>query len=174
MKRIELLICGYGGQGVIFAGELIGRAGIIAGMESAQSSSYGSEARGSSCSTGVVLSDEQIGYPIVLKPDILIALSQDSYIKYAPTVKTGGTIFYDSDMVEPMSMVGIVHQGIAATSKATAMGRKGVANVVILAEMIKATQILSSELFEKSIIEQSPTAFREINLKAARGIGGRI
>ncbi len=168
MSRTEVLICGFGGQGVIFAGELIGRAGMIAGMEAAQSSAYGSEARGSSCSTGVVLSDELIGYPIVRKPDVLIALSQDGYEKFAPSVKGGGIIFYDSDMVEPASMEGIDQQGIPATTKAASIGRKGVANVVMLAEMVRITRILSLEVLEKSIAEQSPDAFRSINLKAIR------
>ncbi|MBM3326395.1 MAG: hypothetical protein FJY65_05375 [Calditrichaeota bacterium] len=166
MKRIDLIICGFGGQGVIFAGELIGRAGMLAGMESAQSSAYGAEARGSACSTGVVLSDEPIDYPIVRQPDILLAFSQDGYRAYASLVKSGGQIFYDCDLVRPASIDSIEQTGIPATAEAAAIGNKNVANVVMLAKMLAATEILPQEALIKSIIEQSSPAYREINLKA--------
>ena len=186
--KSEILICGFGGQGVIFAGELLGRAAIIAGREAAESSSYGSESRGSACHAEVVISDEPIAYPKVERPDILIALSQDSYDKFAPRVKPGGQIFFDCHLIKMKKLEGVNQTGIPATHLATQLGRKGVANVVLLAAaMAIAFPPLRSrgglrggsktdtpvghllptrESLEKALVEQSPAAFREINLKA--------
>jgi len=188
--KSKILICGFGGQGVIFAGELLGRAAIIAGREAAESSSYGSESRGSACHSGVVIADAPIAYPKVERPDILIALSQDSYDKFAPRVKPGGQIFFDCHLIKMKKLEGVDQTGIPAMHLATQLGRKGVANVVMLAAAManlrgaptsvgesqlkpdlqasRATHpnLPSREALEQALREQSPAAYLEVNLKA--------
>jgi len=166
VSRREILICGFGGQGVIFAGELLGRAGVRAGLESGQSASYGSEARGSACHAGVVLSSEQIGYPKVIKPDVVIAMSQSAYDKFAPTVKPGGRLFFDYHLVKHREIDGVEQIGIPATDLATQLGRRGVANVVMLTAAMRITGDVSMDALKEALEEQSPQAFLDINMKA--------
>jgi len=166
IKRLEVIICGFGGQGVIFAGELLGRAGVRAGLETGQSASYGSEARGSACHAGVVLSSEQIGYPKVRKPDVVIAMSQAAYDKFADSVKPGGKVVFDHHLVKRKEIDGVEQIGIPATDLATQLGRRGVANVVMLTAAMKITGDVSMDALKEALEEQSPEAFLDINLKA--------
>ncbi len=166
MEKTELLICGFGGQGVIFAGQLVGRTAVVAGMEVAQSASYGSEARGSACHAGVVVSSELISYPKVRKPDILIALSQAGYDKFISTVKPKGKVIYDCDLVKSENRDGIDQIGLPSTAIATQMGRKGVGNVILLAAVTALTNFVPKEALQQALDEQSPPAFKEMNRKA--------
>ncbi len=164
--RKELLFCGFGGQGIIFAGKIMGQAGISAKLETAQSSSYGSEARGSACHAGVVVSSELIGYPKVTQPDILVAMSQEAYDKFIKTVKPGGTVFFDSHLVKETKVDGVVQNAIPATSMATDLCRRGVANVVMLSAVVASSGIVSREDLQDALDAQSPPAFKKINKKA--------
>ena len=166
MPRREILICGFGGQGVIFAGELLGRAGIRAGLETGQSASYGSEARGSACHAGVVLSSEPIGYPKVRRPDVVIAMSQAAYDRFASTVKPGGRVIFDSHLVKRGEIDDVEQIGVPAASLATRLGRKGVANVVMLTAAMEITGDVSMDALREALGEQSPEKYREMNLKA--------
>ena len=165
-NRLELIICGFGGQGVIFAGVLLGRAGMHAGLEAAQSASYGSEARGSACHAGVVLSSELIGYPKVRQPDILLAMSQAAYDKFRPMVKPGGMVFFDCHLIKMQKIDDIEQIGIPATSVATQLGSKAMANVVMLSAAVAGAKIVSVDALKIAIEEQSPKAFKDVNIKA--------
>jgi len=165
---------------VIFAGELLGRAAMRAGLESAESSAYGSEARGSACHAGVIISDQYIPYPKVRRPDLLIALSQSAYLSFITSVKSGGQVFYDIDLVNPSLSPrnDVILKGIPATAAAAQLGRRSVANVVLLTAALASNNdhpdlpgdsiVPSREAMEKAIIEQSPPAFKEINLAAMK------
>lgn len=166
MNTHEIIICGFGGQGIIFAGELLGRAGVKAGMEAAQSASYGSEARGSACHAGIVLSSEPISYPKVKKPVVLVAMSQTAYDKFAPNVALNGKIFFDCNLVNNKYIKDVEQVGFPATNSATEIGRRGVANVVMLSAVIKSTGIITKQSLEEALREQSPASFLEINLQA--------
>lgn len=165
--RREAIICGFGGQGVIFAGRLLGQAASLSGLESAQSSSYGSEARGSACDAGVVISDAIIGYPQPARPDVLIALSQAAYDKFVTRVNPGGAIIYDDGLVVPREIESVRQIGVPATAAATdALGRRGIANVVILAAASALTGLASRDDLKKAVEEESPPDYLEINLRA--------
>jgi len=164
--QCEILICGFGGQGIIFAGELLGRAGMHAGMEAAQSASYGAEARGSACHAEVLLSSEHIPYPRVRRPDLLIAMSQAGYDKFAAKVKKDGRIVYDSDLVSPRKLDSVEQTPFAATAAATELGRRGVANVVMLAAVVSTTGMIPPDALKSALEEQTPEKYREVNLKA--------
>tara|TARA_B100001964_G_C13966745_1_gene480085 strand:- start:40 stop:567 length:528 start_codon:yes stop_codon:yes gene_type:complete len=166
MKKHEIIICGFGGQGIIFAGELLGRASVIAGLETAQSSSYGSESRGSACHVGIIISDESISYPNVREVSILIAMSQIAYEKLAPMVKQDGTIFYDNITVEPTPLREIEQIAVPATILATRLGSANVANVCMLSSVLASTGIIKRNALETALVEQSPAAFLAMNQDA--------
>lgn len=166
MNRTELLICGFGGQGVIFAAELLGRTAVLAGMEVAQSVSYGSEARGSACHAGVVLASEEIAYPKVRTPDILVALSQSGYDKFISSVKAGAKVIYEKDLVVSCVVEGIEQIGIPATSIAVDLGNRNVANVVMLGAVVKQTGIVPETTLRQTLDEHCPPKYLEINRQA--------
>ena len=101
--RQEIRISGFGGQGVGLAGFILGKAlALYEGREAVMTQSYGPEARGGASSTNVVLSDQEIAYPFVQNPDVLVALSQEAYSKFRPQVKDGALVLIDADLVTPL------------------------------------------------------------------------
>jgi 2-oxoglutarate ferredoxin oxidoreductase subunit gamma len=166
----EIIVCGFGGQGVIFAAELIGRAGVLAGLEAAESGAYGAEARGSACHAGIILAKSLIAYPKVRRPDLLIALSRTGYDKFISSVNPGGRVVYDSDLIKLIPSSGqnnnIHHSGFPATATAGDLGRRGVANVVITAAALALSQALPFEALQRALKEQCPPAYLELDLRA--------
>ncbi|HID16607.1 MAG TPA: 2-oxoacid:ferredoxin oxidoreductase subunit gamma, partial [Candidatus Atribacteria bacterium] len=98
--RIEIRICGLGGQGVILAGEILGLAAILDGKYAVQTRSYGSEARGTAAKSDIIISDKKIKYPLIEKCDVMIAMSQPALNKYISTLKPNGTLIIDEDLVK--------------------------------------------------------------------------
>ena len=96
---LNLLFAGFGGQGVLFAGKLVASAGLIEGRELSWLPSYGPEMRGGTANCSVCLSDDPIGSPLVLEPDVLIAMNQPSLDKFIDDVVPGGMVLVDSTMV---------------------------------------------------------------------------
>ncbi|MFC2150854.1 2-oxoacid:acceptor oxidoreductase family protein [Calditrichota bacterium] len=170
MKRTEIIIAGFGGQGVIFAGELLGRAAMLAGLHAAQSASYGSEARGSATNAGIIISDVAITYPKVAQPDILIALSQEACDKFASKVKPDGKIIFDCDTIESVEREDVDQIGFPATANAARLGKKTVANVIILSYAIALTKVVPVEALKQALTEQTPEKFLQLNLRAL-GVG---
>jgi len=98
--RKEIRIAGFGGQGVVLAGYILGKAfAVYEGLEAVMTQSYGPEARGGSSSSNVVVSDEPIDYPFVLEPDVLILLSQEAYTRFRPTAKPDALVIIEEDLV---------------------------------------------------------------------------
>jgi len=129
--RTEIRISGYGGQGVVLAGYILGKAiALHSGLEAVMTQSYGPEARGGASSANVVISDEPVDYPFVLHPDILVALSQEAYTRFRPTAKPEARVFIDQDLVIPFG--NDQPYSIPATRLAEQLGRRIVANMVML------------------------------------------
>src|SRR3989304_3127627 len=102
--KTEIRIAGLGGQGVILAGYILGKtASIYSNKHATLTQSYGPESRGSACSAQVILSDSEIFYPALIKPDILLVMSQEAETKFSGQVKKEGIILYDSSLVTPSS-----------------------------------------------------------------------
>jgi len=164
IKQIRL--CGFGGQGIILAGTILGHAGINDGKWVAGSNSYGAAARGGSCRAEVVISDRPIAFPLVIKADILVAMSQKAYDEYIEDVGENGLVIYD----EPVSINEIGHLeqvGIPATSVATReLNNKQVANVVILGAAVEMTRIVSREALIAAIESNVQAGFQTLDLKA--------
>ncbi|MBL7191412.1 2-oxoacid:acceptor oxidoreductase family protein [bacterium] len=167
--KIGILLSGFGGQGIVLAGQILGQAGVVSGLQAAQSSSYGSEARGSACKSEVILSPNPIIYPRVLKPDILYVMSQQGYDRFAPSVAENGRIYYDDSMVKPGDSSGVKKFGIPAIETATnEIGRKIVGNIIFLGAIVKHTGILDIEALDEALKQSLPEKIIDMNIRALR------
>jgi len=167
VARTEIRITGFGGQGVILLGYIIGRAcAIYANLNATMTQSFGPEARGSACSSTLVISDKEVLYPYVIRPDILVALSSDGYQKHIHELKHEGVLIYDVDLVEPEKDTGHQCYGIPATRLAEKLGRKIVQNAVVCGFVGAVTEIVPREALRKALEESVPAGTQEINLQA--------
>lgn len=167
MERIELVIGGFGGQGIILAGFITGQAAAIFEKKNAVfSQDYGPEARGGSCRAQVVISDDAIPYPYVQKPSILAVMSQEAYTKYSPELPAGAPLLIDEDLVKPENSKKRRLYAVPATRLARELGRPAVANIVMLGFLTAITGIISPESMKKSLVQSVPKGTEELNLKA--------
>ena len=173
LKQIRL--CGFGGQGVILAGTILGYAAISDGKWVSGSNSYGAQARGGAARSEVVISTEPIKFPHVIQSDILIALSQRAYDTYSKDVREhGAMVIYDDLMVKPHKVKGAQQIGVPATNTAIReLDSKQVANIVILGASVAITGVVSKEALITSLGENVEERFRELNRKALE-VGYRL
>ena len=172
--RTEIRIGGFGGQGVIMTGIVIGKAAsLYDGNHAVQTQSYGPEARGGASKSEVVISDEPIEFPEVQAPDIFIAMSHTALMKYKDDSKEGGILIIDPDLVNEEEITGFVDEKkiklfrAPATRTATeVIGLRLVANIVILGAIVKAADIVSVESAKKAILESVPKGTEEKNIQA--------
>ncbi|MBR3961810.1 MAG: 2-oxoacid:acceptor oxidoreductase family protein [Clostridia bacterium] len=142
----QILIAGFGGQGVLFAGKCLAYEGMFENKQVSWLPSYGPEMRGGTASCSVILSDEPVGSPIVSKPDVLIAMNLPSFDKYEPTVAAGGKVIVDSTLISREAQRSDVDTYyIPATKMAADAGTPSLANMIMLGKMIKETGIVSFE-----------------------------
>jgi len=167
MARQEVRFAGFGGQGLLLAGIILGKAACLhAGKQAAQTQSYGSEARGGASQCNVVIDDEEITYVGVVNPDVFVVMSQEAYEKLIDEVKEGGVVFYDSDLVRIKENARVRQVPIPSTSAAKDLGRQMVANVVMLGAMVEGTRILDAEQVKACLQESVPQGTEGLNLKA--------
>jgi 2-oxoglutarate ferredoxin oxidoreductase subunit gamma len=163
----EIRIAGFGGQGVVLSGLILGQAASIHdGGFSALTQSYGPEARGGSCTAEVVISDEPIGYPYVQSPNVLIILSQEAYNKYLSDLPAEALMIIDPDLVKPDPSQNPVPLSIPATRMARDMGRTVVANIIMLGFLAAASDLVSPEALKKSVLTSVPKGTEEFNTRA--------
>lgn len=167
-KERKIFLTGFGGQGIIMAGDILGRAAAIYdGRNATMTQNYGPEARGGACSSQVIVSDEEILYPYVDRPEILVCMSQEGYTKNVKNLAEGGTLILDEDLVRPgkVSTSGDVLR-IPATRLAEEMGSKMMANIVMLGFLIAVTDVATPDAVRKAIKDSVPPATEEANLRA--------
>ena len=163
-RLIQVRLGGFGGQGILLAGLLLGRAATFDGKCVAGSNSYGVAARGSACRSEVVISDDPIDFPLVTIPDIVAVMSQPAYDLFSRRVAKGGLIFYDSQFIVPRRQRGLVP--VPATGMALqGIGDKRVANVILLATVVAKTGIVSQEALLRAIEESVTGKFLDLNKK---------
>ena len=154
MKHEDIIFAGFGGQGVLFAGQLLSYAGMIENLHVTWIPSYGPEMRGGTANCTVILSEEEIGAPIVRHPTIAVVLNLPSMEKYEPLVKPGGLLIVNSSLI-PISSerqdIRIIN--VPASDIATELGNPRMANMVILGALIGATQIVSLETVARQLDE---------------------
>lgn len=172
--RTEIRIGGFGGQGVILAGIILGKSAcLFDGKEAVQTQSYGPEARGGASKCEVVISDSEIDYPKVINPDIFIAMSNEALIKYIVDLKDNGTLIVDptttdiEDVREFIDEHNInVYEAPATKTATDEIGLKIVANIVMVGAITKITKVISKEAAIKAIEASVPKGTEEKNIKA--------
>ncbi|HLK63165.1 MAG TPA: 2-oxoacid:acceptor oxidoreductase family protein [Bryobacteraceae bacterium] len=164
----EIRIAGFGGQGVILAAAVIGKAAaIFQGGFATMTQSFGPEARGGSSSAQVILSTEPILYPYVAQPDILVVMSQEAYTRFSPQLKPGGILITEQEMVRVDQYPnGVRAFGVPATRLAEQLGRKVVLNIVMVGFFGAVTNLLERESLRKAVADSVPPAMQKLNLEA--------
>lgn len=152
MRKIEIRISGLGGQGVVLAGQILGRAAAYDGKNVVQTQSYGAEARGSIAKSEVIISDGKIDFPVVRKCDIFVAMNQEALDKYCKDLKEGGVLIVDNTYVKKVPKSNVKIFTISATEQAEkSLGSKVYANIIMLGALTKAANIVSDRSMKKSI-----------------------
>lgn len=164
----EIKIGGFGGQGVILASMIIGKAAsIFDNKHAAMIQSFGPEARGSSCSAQLIVSDRPIAYPYVRKPDILAALSHDAYVQFGKELAADGILIAESDLVklDPKRTPARTYS-VPATRFAEELGRKVVTNIVMVGFFTAVTGLVSADAAANAVRDSVPKGMETLNLKA--------
>ncbi len=163
----EIRVAGFGGQGIMRSGYIIGKAAAIYDKKEASLiQSYGPEARGGACSSQVVVSEGPINYPFVDNPDVLIVMSQEAYNKFASTLREGGVLLSDADLVKLEGRGTSNFYPIPATRFAEELKMRIIANMVMLGFFTGITKVVSVEAMKRTIPESVPSRFVELNLQA--------
>jgi 2-oxoglutarate ferredoxin oxidoreductase subunit gamma len=172
MQRVlslsEIRIAGFGGQGVILAAAVIGKAAaIFEGGHATMTQSFGPEARGGSSSAQVILSGEPILYPYITRPDILVVMSQEAYTRFSPELKPGGILITEQELVRVDSIPsGVRAFGVPATRIAEELGRKVVLNIVMVGFFGAVTNLVDPDSLRKAVADSVPPAMQKLNLQA--------
>jgi len=162
----KVRLAGFGGQGIVMAGYVLGHAGVLDGRESLQTQSYGSESRGGACKSDVIISDEEILDLAPSELDVLVTMSQPALDKYRESLKPDGILIYDEDLVQPGEIEGRAF-GLPATDIAhKTYKRDVVANVIMLGCLAGLTGVVSHESLREAIAASVPPATKRMNLDA--------
>lgn len=155
----SILIAGFGGQGVLFAAKQIAAAGMALGKNVTWLPSYGPESRGGTSNCAVVISDEEIGSPIVTSPDCLICFNIQSFDKFEPKIRKGGVMFADSTLIDKRSSrEDITAYYVPASQTASDNNLTGFANVIMLGRFIKETGLFDRESFLEHLLSSIPAS----------------
>ena len=166
----QILIAGFGGQGVLFAGKFLAYKALLENKQLSWLPSYGPEMRGGTANCSVIISDEPVGSPIVSKPDVLIVMNLPSLDKYEDAVVPGGKIFVDSTLIEREVVrkdVDVYY--IPATKLANDINAPTLANMIMTGKVIKETGVVPYDNIEKAldkVVSARKAALKEINFKA--------
>ena len=164
----EIRIAGFGGQGVILAGMILGKsATIFENRHATLVQSFGPEARGGSCSAQVILSDAPIAYPYVLRPRVLVAMSQDAFERFAGDVAPGGGLVYEEELVKVHDLrADLRSYGVPATRIAEELRRRMVLNIVMVGFVTAVTGLVGVEAARKAVVDSVPPGTEHLNLTA--------
>jgi 2-oxoglutarate ferredoxin oxidoreductase subunit gamma len=168
MARTEIKIGGFGGQGVILSGYIIGRAAAIYDNKFATMiQAFGPEARGSACSAQVIVDAEPVAYPYITSPSVLIVMSQEAYTKFSPELSEGGMLISEEDLVSIKSpRKDVRHLAIPATRLAEELGKRLVLNIVMMGFVSAVTSIAGKEAMRQAVQMSVPKGTEDLNLKA--------
>ena len=166
----QILIAGFGGQGILFSGKFLAYEGLIDGKEVSWLPSYGPEMRGGTANCSIIISDTKIGSPIVDKPDVLVAMNGPSFDKYVGEIKAGGQVFIDSSLIDKKcERDDIEAYYIPATQLASEQNLSGLANMIILGNVIAHADIMPKGNIEKAMQKVVPAKKQnlfDLNMKA--------
>jgi 2-oxoglutarate ferredoxin oxidoreductase subunit gamma len=168
MVRTEIKIGGFGGQGVILSGYIIGRAASIYDNKFATMiQAFGPEARGSSTSAQLIVSDEQITYPYITAPNLMVLMSQEAYTKFASELVAGGTLITEEELVTPYNLrKDVQHFSIPATRFAEELGKKMVLNIVMMGFTTAISNVVNEQAMIDAVKVSVPKGTEDLNLRA--------
>ncbi len=165
----NIIITGFGGQGILFAGKILAYAALIKEKQLSWLPSYGPEMRGGTANCHVIISDEPVGSPIIIHPDILVSMNKPSLDKFENEVTPGGTIILDSSLIDRKVQRKDVKAVYAdATNLADQNGKGTLANMVMLGALIKETGIFTLEEIKKGAEKTIPASKKnllDLNMK---------
>ena len=166
----QILLSGFGGQGILFTGKFLAYKGLLADKNVSWLPSYGPEMRGGTASCSVIISDEDVGSPIISEPDVLIAMNLPSFEKFVPTVRAGGIVIADSSLIESTtSRTDIQVHYIPATALASDMGKQSLANMIILGKLLQVMGDFNEDEIKtvlSKVIPPKKADMLDINMKA--------
>ena len=168
----QILIAGFGGQGILFAGKFLANKGLLEGRQLSWLPSYGPEMRGGTANCSVVLSDEPVGSPIVNKPDVLIVMNLPSLDKYEEAVVPGGAIFVDSTLIgRKVNRTDVRAFYLPATQLAQQNGIATLANMIMLGKVLKECNFTGFDNIEdavRTVVSAKHADLFDVNLKALK------
>lgn len=168
MEKFRFLLSGSGGQGVITMAILLAEAAVLhEGLTAVQSQSYGPEARGGATRSDVIITDSPIFFPKVTQPNILVALTNEAAGKYLSLIRPGGTLLFDSDLVQPSRSVDARQKGLPL-HKGTmdAFGKAVAYNIVVLGALVTITKAVKISSIEKALASRFATLHHKANKDA--------
>ena len=166
MSSTEIRLSGSGGQGLLLCGIILAEAAILDGKNAVQTQSYGPEARGGASKSEVIISDGDIYYPKVRKPDIFLALTQEAYDKYVGSVKEDGIIIVDQSVKVSDVKCACIHSLPILDTAKNVVGKAMVANIVALGTINRITGLVSPEALENAVLSRVPKGTEDLNRKA--------
>lgn len=170
--QTEIIIAGFGGQGVLFAGQLLSYAAMDEGREVTWIPSYGPEMRGGTANCTVIISDEEIGSPMVRNPKAVIAMNLPSLDKYEPLVRAGGVLVANSSIIErPIARTDILAVAVPGNDIAERNGDRRLTNMALLGALLANLPVLSIDAIEKALKDHLPERHHKLlpsNYKALR------
>jgi len=168
MPKTEIKIGGFGGQGVILSGYILGRAASIFDTKYATMiQAFGPEARGSSCSAQLIVSDQAIAYPYITAPNLMIIMSQEAYTKYSPELAQGGTLITEEELVVTHNLrKDIIHYSIPPTRFAEELGKRIVVNIIIIGFTAALSGVVNADAAREAVKASVPQGTENLNLKA--------
>jgi 2-oxoglutarate ferredoxin oxidoreductase subunit gamma len=164
----QVFITGFGGQGIVMAGDILGKAATLYDRRHAtMMQTYGPEARGGSCSSQVIISDREILFPSIREPEVLICMSQEGYTKNVKNLRRRGTLIWDTDLVKSRkTAAGLNTYNIPATRFAEELGNAMMANIVMLGFLAAVENVVSAGALRDAVADSVPPATKENNIRA--------
>lgn len=170
-ERAEVRIAGFGGQGIILAGYILGRAAAVhSGRNAVMAQSYGPESRGGACQTEVIIADGEITYPRVSSPSVIVTMSQEAYRKYGVSRPDACLLVVDEDLVtlDEAAERGRQVLRAPATRLAEELGRRIAANIVMLGFLVGVAEVVSLDAMGAAVAASVPKGSEELNLRAVQ------
>ncbi|HEY3381975.1 MAG TPA: 2-oxoacid:acceptor oxidoreductase family protein [Vicinamibacterales bacterium] len=166
----EIVLAGFGGQGILFLGKMIALAGMMDGKEVSWIPSYGPEMRGGTANCSVVVSDRQIGTPVVSHPNVLVAMNRPSLEKFEPKIQPGGFLLINKTLIEiPHTRLDIKVSYLEITGLAGELGNPRLANIVALGGLIARVPIVGKDAVLKALkyeLSGKKAALLDLNTRA--------
>jgi len=168
MAQTEVRIAGFGGQGVVLAGVLLGQAALNDGRYAVQNQSYGAEARGGAARSEIIIADEPVIYPEVVAPNVMAVMSQAALDRYFEDFQSDGTLIVDADLVEriPEHLNASVRRGQFAETADKDLGKPIVANMIMLGFLAESTGVVTPDALTDAVRSGVPKGTEDLNLSA--------